>query len=340
VGAGKVGSTLALALHNKGYQIVGVISRTAESARRLADQLGCPFGTRPEALTPAAEVVLITTPDRAIAAVAKDIQARGGFTAGQLVAHTSGATPAEVLAPARASGAVAVSIHPLQSFADAEVALARLPGCYFGLEGDAAGIRRARRLVAALEGIPIEIKPEHKALYHAAACVASNYLVSVVHLAIAMLERCGLPRETALEALRPLVDGTWNNIQEVGVVRALTGPVARGDLPTLEWHLAALGRFRPEFEEVYRVLGAYTAGVAQQQGAGEALARETAALFRGALSPGQIPLPLVSGTTAAGPHQLRGDFGEDENQARNVSASKRWRFSGQPIGGETNASTG
>jgi predicted short-subunit dehydrogenase-like oxidoreductase (DUF2520 family) len=283
VGAGKVGSTLALALQNKGYRIVGVASRRLESARRLAARLGCPAGTRPEEHAREAEVVLITTPDRVIAEVAAVIQSRGGFVPGQLVAHTSGATPAEVLAPARVSGAVVVSIHPLQSFADPDLALRRLPGCYFGLEGDAAGVQWARRLVTDLGGIPIQIKPAQKALYHAAACVASNYMVAVIHLATEMLGRCGLPPEMAQEALRPLIEGTWQNIQEVGAVRALTGPVARGDMPTLAWHLAALGRRGREFEEVYRVLGAYTAEVARQQGAlSPARARETKAFLRGA----------------------------------------------------------
>ncbi|MBE0466058.1 MAG: DUF2520 domain-containing protein [Candidatus Desulforudis sp.] len=280
VGAGKVGSTLALALHTRGYRIVGVASRSAESARSLGAGFGCPSGTRPEELTRAADVVLITTPDREIAAVARDVQARGGFAAGQLVAHTSGATPAAALAPARESGAPVVSIHPLQSFADVEPAGARLAGCYFGLEGDPPAIARARRLVADLGGIPLVIKPEDKALYHAAACVASNYLVAVIHLAVEMLGRCGLSRDDALEALAPLIDGTWNNIRAVGVVPALTGPVCRGDRSTLACHLAALSGQPQVFDRVYRVLGAYAAGMAEERGAlGAAQAREIVSLF-------------------------------------------------------------
>jgi predicted short-subunit dehydrogenase-like oxidoreductase (DUF2520 family) len=280
VGAGKVGSTLALALHNKGYEVVGVASRRAESARRLADRLGCPSGTRPEELTPAAEVVLITTPDREIAAVAENIQSRGGFVAGQLVVHTSGVTPAEVLAPAQESGAVVVSMHPLQSFVEVNAALERLAGCYFGLEGEAAGVRRAERLVGALGGIPLVIRPEDKALYHAAACVASNYLVSVVDLAVELLARCGWPRQAALDALGPLIDGTRDNIREVGAVQALTGPIARGDRPTLAWHLAALRQYDPKVEGMYRVLGTYTVGIAQRKGALDtSRAREIAKLF-------------------------------------------------------------
>jgi predicted short-subunit dehydrogenase-like oxidoreductase (DUF2520 family) len=287
VGAGRVGSTLALALQRRGYEIVGVASRSEQSARRLGERLGCPFTVRPAECTRNAAVVLITTPDREIGAVAAAIQSRGGFAAGQLVAHTSGATPAEVLAPARAAGADVASLHPLQSFADVETALERLPGCYFGVEGDPAGVWRARRLVEDLGGVPLEVNAKDKALYHAAACVASNYLVAVIHLATELLGRCGWTRADALKALAPLVDGTRENVRNLGPVRALTGPVARGDRPTLEWHLAALARLDDGYEGVYRALGAYTAGLAREQGAlGAVQARELAALFEGVLNRG------------------------------------------------------
>ncbi|ACA58667.1 Rossmann-like and DUF2520 domain-containing protein [Candidatus Desulforudis audaxviator] len=287
VGAGRVGSTLALALQRGGYRIVGVASRGEQSARRLGERLGCPFSVRPEQFTPNADVVLVTTSDREIAAVAARIQSRGGFTAGQLVAHTSGATPAEALAPAREAGAVVASIHPLQSFADADAALERLPGCYFGVEGDAAGVFRARRLVEDLGGVPLEVNAGDKALYHAAACVASNYLVAVIHLATELLGRCGWSRTDALKALGPLIDGTRENVRDFGVVGALTGPVVRNDRPTLEWHLAALTRLDAGYEGVYRALGVYTAGIAREQGALSASqARELASLFEGVLDRG------------------------------------------------------
>lgn len=266
VGCGKVGSALALLLKERGYPVVAVASRSPESARKLAGSLGCSAYDRPWEATLKADLVFITTPDREIAPVAELIAREGGFRPGQVVAHTSGAHASSELRGVREAGALAVSIHPLQSFADVAGAMENLPGSYFALEGDEAAIPLARQVVDDLKGHAFIIRAEDKPLYHAAACIASNYLVSLMHLATSLYGRFGLSREEAFEALYPLVRGTINNIRRVGPVNALTGPVSRGDVPTVSGHLPALERVGSLESHLYHLLGLYTVRVAREKG--------------------------------------------------------------------------
>jgi predicted short-subunit dehydrogenase-like oxidoreductase (DUF2520 family) len=266
VGAGKVGSALALLLGGQGYPVAGIASRSISSARWAAEQLGVTATDRPEEVTRDADVVFITTPDRVIAQVASEIYERGGFRPEQVVFHTSGAHAADEVGAARRAKAYAASLHPLQSFADVKMAMENLPGSYFALEGHAAALPLAERIVMDLGGKSFSIEARDKPLYHAAACVASNYLISLMHLATGLYGRFGLSREEAFEALYPLVKGTINNIGQVGPAPALTGPVARGDEPTLRGHLEVLENIGGLELELYRKLGLYTVGVAVEKG--------------------------------------------------------------------------
>lgn len=266
VGCGKVGSALALLLKERGYPVVAVASRSPGPAQKLARSLDCSAYDRPWEATLKADLVFITTPDREIAPVSELIARQGGFRSGQVVAHTSGAHASSELHGVREAGALAVSIHPLQSFADVAGARENLPGSYFALEGDEAAIPVARQVVDDLQGHAFIIKAEDKPLYHAAACIASNYLVSLMHLATSVYGRFGLSRREAFEALYPLVRGTINNIRRVGPVEALTGPVARGDVPTIAGHLPALDRVGNRESRLYRLLGLYTIQVAREKG--------------------------------------------------------------------------
>lgn len=266
VGAGKVGSALALLLSRRGYIVTGVADQNISSAERLAGKLNVPATGSPEEITGAADIVFITTPDRIIARVAEEISEKRGFVAGQAVFHTSGAHPAEAVGAARRSGALAASLHPLQSFADVKMAMENLAGSYFALEGDAGALPVAEQIVRDLGGRSFTIAAEDKPLYHAAACIASNYLVSLMHLATGLFSSFGLSRSEAFQALFPLVQGTISNIAQVGPAPALTGPIARGDGTTVEGHLAALREVGRRETDLYRVLGLYTLKVALEKG--------------------------------------------------------------------------
>jgi len=266
IGAGKVGSALATLLHCRGYPITGIASRTQESASRLAEQFpGAIATTSPGEVTPKADFIFLTVPDRFIGQVVGEIAAAGGFRPGQSVFHACGSMTAEILSPAQRLGAFTGSLHPLQSFADIETAKTNLPGSYFALDGDEQAIAAGQKIITALEGHSFFVPAKDRSLYHAAACVASNYLVSLTYCAAKMYETFGLSSTEALQALAPLIHGTLTNLQKVGLPDALTGPISRGDIPTIEGHTKALAGFKGGEAELYRTLGLYTLQIAQEK---------------------------------------------------------------------------
>ncbi|MGI6286362.1 Rossmann-like and DUF2520 domain-containing protein [Neomoorella humiferrea] len=274
VGTGAVGTGMGILLRQRGYDIIGVASRTPASARRAAARLNCPVFERPEELARQAEVVFITTNDQAIGPVTEAIAAHGGFHPGQTVIHMSGSLSSGILEPARRAGALALSLHPLQSCTDAERAVANLPGSVFSLEGDEQALPLGKRLVADLGGEYFVISSAAKPLYHAAACVASNYLVSLIDLSRRLMQAAGVEPTLAGRALMPLIKGTLDNIEAVGIPQALTGPIARGDLDTIRDHLKAMGNVPAEVDELYCALGRYTAGLAVRKGTIDACVRD------------------------------------------------------------------
>jgi predicted short-subunit dehydrogenase-like oxidoreductase (DUF2520 family) len=265
IGAGKVGSALGILLQAKGYPITAIASQNRSSAEQLAKLLNCPVLSNQEAAT-RAELVFITTPDRSIASVAAEIARAGVLRPNQVIAHTSGAHSADELKGVRETGALAVSIHPLQSFAEVRAAMENLPGSYFALEGDEKALPLAKQLVEDLGGKWFTISAADKPIYHAAACIASNYLVSLMHFATGLYAKFGLGPQEAFTALFPLVQGTVANITKVGPTQALTGPVARGDSPTIAGHIKALQKHDPQLQNLYSILGQYTIKVALEKG--------------------------------------------------------------------------
>jgi predicted short-subunit dehydrogenase-like oxidoreductase (DUF2520 family) len=178
----------------------------------------------------------------------------------------SGAGGLDLLDPARSAGAFRASIHPMQSFADSAMALENLPGSVFGITVDLPAREWAVRIVESLGGIPFFVAEENKALYHAAACMASNYLTTLIHEVGTVYEAIGMSREESLRAFWPLVRGTLRNIETLGTVRALTGPVARGDAGTIEKHLRAFREKLPQLLEAYCTLGMRTVQLARGKG--------------------------------------------------------------------------
>lgn len=266
IGAGKVGVALGYLLKNKGYQLIGISSlsweRTQEGAAFIKTT---PFA---DTLKLAQEVdcLFITTPDGQIREIAEYLATQGIIREGQILIHMSGALPAEVLAPAKARGALIFSLHPLQTFADVKVAIRNLPGSFFAAQGDQEVLPLVAQLVEDLGGEMAPITKESKALYHAGACVACNYLVSLLDIALTMYESIGISRDKSLKSLLPLVKGTVTNLENLGVPQALTGPIARGDGETIQGHLLSLGQLAPELIDLYTALGIYTVSVGEAKG--------------------------------------------------------------------------
>jgi predicted short-subunit dehydrogenase-like oxidoreductase (DUF2520 family) len=280
VGAGTTGTALAVRLSQKGWPVVAVFSRTVSSAERLAGLVpGCRVCHTSRELAEAAEMVFITTPDDVITGVCSQIQ----WSKRHKVLHCSGAHSVDILEPARKLGAAVGSFHPLQTFAGVDQAIANLPGSTFALEAEEPLLWTLQELTRLLNGNWVELKPGDKVLYHAAAVFACNYLVTLVKLALDLWKDFGVSSREATRALLPLLKGTINNIDNIGLPDCLTGPVARGDSGTIEKHLSALGARSPSLLSTYRELGVQTIPIALAKGkVDEQRAEEMRMLFEGA----------------------------------------------------------
>jgi len=275
VGVGKVGGAMAVLLTRAGYD-VAFISSTNEEKLALADRevrreratRGVSGGpvvlTDPVSESAVVDILFITTSDRVIGDVARDLAERSGVSDGQIVAHMSGSLTSQVLEPVRDRGALAASLHPLQSFADVSQAIKNIPGSIFCLEGDEGTLVELSAIIDVLGGVKLEIPAEHKPLYHAGAVVASNYLVSLVWVSLMMYEAIGLDNTAAVDALMPLIEGTLKNIRALGAPRALTGPIARGDWETVADHLEVMQATTPHLMDVYRSMGKLTVRAARE----------------------------------------------------------------------------
>lgn len=270
IGAGKVGTALASLLNARGARVAAVCGRTLADSRRMAGAAGLgPSAAhdRPSTLA-SSNIVFLTVPDDAISPLCADIAAQEGWRPQQRVVHCSGALPSDLLQPARDAGALVASFHPLQTFASLQAALANIPGATFALEGDPKLVDELDIFVALLGGQSIRLTAGQKTLYHAAAVIASNYTVTLAAEASALLVHEGIAPDvkTALRYLLPLLKGTVDNLEALGLPDALTGPIARGDAGTVARHLQALQACAPDLAALYRTLARLTLPIAQDKG--------------------------------------------------------------------------
>ncbi len=267
VGCGKVGTSLAFFLSKAGYRICGLFSKTRESAKKTSLLINGPKpGETSWAATRPADIVLITTPDDAIADACRLIADHNGFREKAAILHCSGALPSTILAPAKKHGALTGSMHPLQSFATARTDLNPFLGINMAVEGDRPAVDMATRIAQDLGSTVHAIKTEGKTLYHAAAVIASNYLVTILDLSLKMLKTAGINEADGFTILKPLIDGTLNNIEKIGIPEALTGPIARGDVATVAAHIEHIIAQVPELMSLYCSLGVDTARIARAKG--------------------------------------------------------------------------
>ncbi|MBT4511864.1 MAG: DUF2520 domain-containing protein [Chloroflexi bacterium] len=263
IGAGVVGTALAVRLKEKGYPVVAIASRTTESAEKLAEAvIGCQVYDKKQSVADIADLVFVTTPDDDVQEVVAELNWRPG----QSVIHCSGVDSLDVLQKAKADGAYVGGFHPLQSFASATNAIENLPGSTFALEAEEPLLDTLKGMSHALEGNHVALGLGDKALYHAAAVIACNYTVTLMKMATDLWKTFGVSTEEATKALLPLLRGTINNIENVGLPNCLTGPIARGDIGTVLKHLEAMEEKAPEIVETYRDLGLQTIPIALNKG--------------------------------------------------------------------------
>ncbi len=285
IGCGKVGTALSRYLAGAGYRPAGFSGRNAASSRLAAEIAGAPscWYENMEDAARQGDIVFITTPDDTIGAVCGLIAENSGFSDNARVFHCSGALASTVLASAKKRGRAASdaghvrtgSLHPLQSFATVQQKSPEKDPNPFekiimAVEGDAEAVETGVKIAADLGARPFTIRTDGKMLYHAAAVVASNYLVTLMNLAIELMSASGVSRPQAFEILAPLIQGTLANIKAKGIPEALTGPIARGDAGIIEKHLQAIsalpGRKAEEIADYYIQNGLETLKIARARG--------------------------------------------------------------------------
>ncbi|OGO45095.1 MAG: F420-dependent NADP oxidoreductase [Chloroflexi bacterium RBG_16_60_22] len=276
IGAGTVGSALAILLSRRGYQVTGVSSRSRTSAERLAGEIpGCRIMSSQE-VADASDLVFITTPDDTIGIVASQVRWRRG----QSAVHCSGADSTDILEPARQAGAAVGGFHPLQTFAGVKQAVENIPGSTFAIEAEEPLLADLKDMAGALDGNWIKLRASDKVAYHAAAVFACNYLVTLVKMSTDLWQTFSVPTDQATLALLPLIRGTLHNIETIGIPNCLTGPIARGDTGTVNKHLKALREKAPALLSTYRELGRQTVPIALARGRiNEKQARELKAIL-------------------------------------------------------------
>ncbi|MBL0213518.1 MAG: DUF2520 domain-containing protein [Myxococcales bacterium] len=255
VGAGPVATALAGALRLGGVPVLGLWARKPAAARAAGSIAGvAAFSSAPPDILLECNVVILAVRDQVIGEVAQMLVGTGLVNKRHVMLHCAGATSSqELLGNVQGTVAGIGTMHPLSAIADGKLAMRALKGTVFGVEGDEVGRTMASRLVAAIGGIVLALDGTQMAAYHAAAALASNYVVAAIDAAAAVLAATGVSPDDAARALVPLAEGALRNVSAHGTTGGLTGPVRRGDAATVARHLEAL-RGKPELVEIYRAL--------------------------------------------------------------------------------------
>lgn len=191
---------------------------------------------------PGTTAVFLSVPDEVLPEISMALAAHGEAPGGCVAFHLSGALGTDPLAPLMGRGYGIGTLHPLQTLADPLLGARQLQGVYFATSGDPNALATARRIVHYLGGVSISVPVARRPLYHAAAVFASNYLAGLMNAAGRLMAQAGIPEDEALAAILPLARGGLENLERMGSVQALTGPISRGDMETIRLHLRTLGR--------------------------------------------------------------------------------------------------
>ncbi len=265
VGSGALARTLSRSLVNVGIYCDLVTSRSADHANTLANDIGASHATTyADADFSSARLVLMAVPDDALSSLASDLAQRSDWK-NTVVLHTSGALDASVLEPLEQAGARTGSFHPLQTFTGNDSPDV-FKGVSIGIEGSEQACLVATHIADSLLSNPVEIPSAQKALYHAAAVMASNHAVTLMAAAEEFWQLATENRQSFSEALGPLIKQSVSNAVETGPEEALTGPIVRGDAGTLQLHLEAVSRFLPHLLPLYGAVAAETVHLSMRSG--------------------------------------------------------------------------
>jgi len=267
IGCGSVGKTLARlwTLHDV-FRVQSIANRSPASAARAADFVGNGQPVESLAQMQPADIVMISTPDEAIAECCRELCETEVLQQGTVVFHCSGSLPSTLLEPARRRGASIAGVHPIKSFADPTTAVDTFAGTFCAVEGDPHPCEILSDALHRCGAFTFSIAPEAKTIYHAATVIVCNYLVALMEVGLRCFRKAGIPRETAMQAMQPIVTGTVANVFNLGPAEALTGPIGRGEPSVVARQCEALGQWDEDVLQLYKTLGQFAAELSAAQG--------------------------------------------------------------------------
>ena len=264
IGAGRVGCSIGKYLQQSGICIAGFYDPQTEAADSAAAFTGSKSYPILEDLIFHSDLLFITTPDSMIVPVWEEI--RQLSLAEKVICHCSGALPSDAFAGITETGASGCSFHPMLPFSSRFDSFGQLKHACFTIEGQDPAVEAVTNLFARLGNTVCRIPGEHKPNYHTAASILSNQVIAVLDTGYRLLEQCGFTREEARNAAAGLIRQNIENVIQQDCISALTGPVERNDLPTVQKHLNCLST---EDRQMYQMLGLKLVQLAEKKNPGQ-----------------------------------------------------------------------
>lgn len=235
IGAGKVGFSLGKYFSINNLNVAGYYSKNSSSAKEAAKFTNSKFYEYIDLLIMDSDIIFITTPDDVVFKLWQNIKTLN--IKDKILCHTSGSLSSKIFSDINNSGAFAYSIHPMFPFSDKFTTYKHLENCYFSIEGDEKYLLKVKNLIDSLGNPVLIIDQDEKSLYHLANVTVSNLVLSLLNKGSEYLMQCGIDEKDALNSLMPLIEANLLNLKQKGFINALTGPVERNDLGTLEKHI-------------------------------------------------------------------------------------------------------
>lgn len=239
IGAGKVGTTLGKYLQFHGVPVAGYVSRSFQSAMSAAGFTETTAYHTLEELVSVSDTLFLATPDGVIGEIWDCIKKTE--LAGKIICHFSGSLSSYVFSGIGQTGASGCSFHPMYAFSGRFTSYRQFHTAIFTIEGGQKAVEGMTALFGdALHHKILPIRAEDKMKYHAAAAMASNYMLGLFQISLDLLGDCGFSEQDGREILKPLVQVNVESMLERGPREALTGPVERNDVDTVKKHLQAI----------------------------------------------------------------------------------------------------
>lgn len=267
IGAGQVGKPLGRLLAEKlGFTVNCILNTSVESAQSACEFIGqgTPI-TSFDQLIPA-DIYLITTPDEQIEATATRLANAGKVLKNNLIFHCSGVVSSSKISMLKSTKACIASLHPIKSFVDPKRSYNTFKGTPCALEGDKEACKKMEGWIEKIGGKACNIQEDKKEIYHSALVLACNNLVSLTEASLQTLAKAGIAREEGMSLLKPIMEGSLAQIQEKGTVKALSGPIARGEAGIVKAEIDALQAWNPQIATLYKELGKVALALSKQKG--------------------------------------------------------------------------